>query len=96
MDTTFWPLLMPLFVFASFFAVMVVGFVFWLAMLVDCARLPDDPSEPSRRVVWTLVLVFTNVAGAVLYYLAVRRPMARARRFGTGAGAPDRFPRHQG
>jgi hypothetical protein len=47
------------------------GFLFWLWMLVDCAS--KESSEGNTKVVWTIIIVFTNLIGAFLYLL-VRRP----------------------
>lgn len=46
-------------------------FVFWLAMLVDCATNEKDNSE---RLLWVLIIIFTNWIGALIYLLA-RRPL---------------------
>ena len=44
---------------------------FWIWMLVDCAT--KEPSEGNDKVVWILIIVFTNWLGALIYYF-VRRP----------------------
>ncbi len=36
----------------------------------------DDGSQPTRRFQWTLALLFGNVVGAALYYLAEYRRRA--------------------
>ena len=46
-------------------------FGFWIWMLVDCVR--HESSEGNDRIVWLLVIVFTKVIGAAIYYF-VRRP----------------------
>jgi Phospholipase_D-nuclease N-terminal len=53
--------------------VLIVAFFlgFWLWALVDCAT--KEPNEASEKFVWIVVIVFTNFAGALLYYF-VRRP----------------------
>lgn len=71
-------------------------FLFWVWMLVDCARLPDDATQPNQRVLWTLALVFANILAAVIYYLAVKRPADAARRAGGSVRRVDRFPRTHG
>lgn len=53
------------------FCILVLGFVFWLWMLVDCAT--KESSEGNDKLVWILVIIFTNIIGAVVYWL-VRRP----------------------
>ena len=39
---------------------------FWIWMLVDC--LTREPREGNDRLIWTLVIVFTKLFGAGLYY----------------------------
>ncbi|MBN1368740.1 MAG: PLDc_N domain-containing protein [Dehalococcoidaceae bacterium] len=46
-------------------------FIFWLAMLVDCAVNEKDNNE---RLLWVLIIIFTNWIGALIYLLA-RRPL---------------------
>ena len=53
----------------TIFAITVM--VFWIWMLVDC--LTNEPSEGNDKIVWVLVIVFTNWIGAFLY-LFIRRP----------------------
>jgi hypothetical protein len=52
------------------FAVMIGGLVFWIFMLIDCAKrkMPDND-----KVVWILVLALTSYLGAIIYYFAVKR-----------------------
>jgi hypothetical protein len=49
----------------------VASTVFWIWMLIDCAS--NEPSEGNDKIVWILVLVFTHLIGAILYFI-VRRP----------------------
>lgn len=51
--------------------VVVFGTIFWIKMIVECAT--REPSEGNDRVVWTIIIVFTHVVGALIYYF-VRRP----------------------
>ena len=53
-----------------------VGAVFWVWMLAECAL--KEPDEGNTKIVWTIIIVFTNIIGAVLYFLFVRRPRRRA------------------
>jgi hypothetical protein len=52
-----------------------LGFVFWLRALVECAT--KESSEGNTKVVWIIIIVFTNIVGAVLYWV-VRRPQRYA------------------
>ena len=50
----------------------VLGTIFCVWMLVDCAtKEPNDGN--SSKVVWTLIIVFTCLIEAALYFF-VRRP----------------------
>ena len=48
-------------------------------MLIDCAV--EEPSKGNDKVVWAMIIIFTQVIGAAIYLL-VRRPqrMAELRR----------------
>ena len=46
-----------------------LGTIFWLWMIVECATQERDPD----RVVWIIIIVFTHVIGAALYFF-VQRP----------------------
>jgi hypothetical protein len=48
-----------------------LGTIFWVWMLIDCAT--RESNEGNERIVWILILLFTHVFGAVIYYF-VRRP----------------------
>ena len=53
----------------------VLGTIFWVWMLVDCAT--KEPEEGNSKVVWTIIIVFTHLVGAAIYFF-VRRPQRRA------------------
>ena len=53
----------------------VLGTIFWVWMLVDCAT--KEPNEGNSKVVWTIIIVFTHLVGAAIYFF-VRRPQRRA------------------
>ena len=48
-----------------------LGTVLWIWMLVDCAM--NEPSTDNTKIVWILIILFTHVLGAIIYFL-VRRP----------------------
>lgn len=52
-----------------------LGFLFWLRALLDCAT--KESTEGNTKVVWVIIIVFTNIVGAVAYWL-VRRPQRYA------------------
>lgn len=45
-------------------------FLFWILMIIDCAKRKFK--EDSERIVWILVLIFTGIIGALVYYFAVK------------------------
>ena len=49
----------------------VLGTLFWIWMIVDCAL--HESSTGNDKIVWILVILFTHLIGALLYYF-VRRP----------------------
>lgn len=54
-----------------FFGVGIIGTVFWVWMLLDCAM--KEPSEGNDKLIWVIIILFTHLLGALLYFL-VRRP----------------------
>ena len=46
--------------------VSVLGFLFWLWMLIDCLTKERDSTN---RIVWTLVIIFLPCLGPLLYFL---------------------------
>ena len=51
--------------------IFVLSFIFWVWILADCLRKETD--EGNTRLIWVIVIVFTFIVGALLYYL-IRRP----------------------
>jgi NADH:ubiquinone oxidoreductase subunit 6 (subunit J) len=52
------------------FALAVLVFVFWISMLIDC--LKRKFKEDSEKIVWVIVIVFTGIIGALIYYFIVK------------------------
>ena len=42
------------------------AFAFWVWMIIDCAT--NEPSVGNDKVVWMIVIVFTQFVGALIYY----------------------------
>jgi hypothetical protein len=57
--------------FFLFFGVGTIGTIFWIWMLIDCAT--KEPSSGNDKLIWILIIVFTHLIGALIYFL-VRRP----------------------
>ena len=49
----------------------IAALIFWIWTLVDCAT--KEPSEGNDKIVWILIILLTNMIGAILYFL-IRRP----------------------
>ncbi|MEM7352265.1 MAG: PLDc N-terminal domain-containing protein [Acidobacteriota bacterium] len=49
----------------------VVGSIVWIWMIIECAT--KEPSDTNDKLVWTIIIVFTHIVGALIY-LFVRRP----------------------
>ena len=73
-----WPFYFMIFFFFAF----VVSIAFWVWMVVDCAtrKFKGDVD----KIVWILILIFLNLLGAFIYFLAVyigkENSVLRARR----------------
>ena len=54
-----------------FFAIAVLGTIFWIWMLIDCAT--KEPSTGNDKIVWIVIIALTHWIGAAIYFF-VRRP----------------------
>lgn len=59
------------FILIFFFGFGIIGTLFWLWMLIDCAT--KEPSEGNDKLIWIIIIVFTHVLGALVYFV-IRRP----------------------
>lgn len=59
---------------ATFAAVCLLLGVFWVWMLVDCA---NSPLPSGDKTAWILIILFTHILGATLYYFIPRRERLR-------------------
>jgi phosphotransferase system glucose/maltose/N-acetylglucosamine-specific IIC component len=48
----------------------VLVFVFWILMLIDCINRKFK--ENLDKVVWVLVIIFTGIIGALIYYFIIK------------------------
>jgi hypothetical protein len=51
---------------------------FWIWMLIDCAT--KEPSIGNDKLVWIIIIVFTNIIGALIYFFVRRVPRLEAMR----------------
>ncbi len=52
------------------FVIGVLAFIFWIAMLID--GLKRKFKNDTEKIVWILVLIFTYILGALIYYFIVK------------------------
>jgi len=57
------------------FAIALFAFVFWVWMIIDCAK--RDFKKDVEKIVWILVLIFTGIIGAIIYYFVVKNGKKR-------------------
>jgi hypothetical protein len=62
------------YVFILFAFIGLLSFVFWIWILLDCVKRETDIGN--TRLIWVIIIVFTYIVGAFLYYL-IRRPERR-------------------
>ncbi len=58
-----------------FLIVFIAATVFWIKMLIECAT--KEPDTGNTKLVWVVIIVFTHIIGALIYYV-VRRPQRYA------------------
>jgi len=60
--------LMGLFIFS----IGILGTLFWIWMIIDCAQ--KESSEGNDKIVWILIIIFTHLLGALIYFFARKLP----------------------
>ena len=63
--------ILPFVVMMLFFLIGILGTVFWIWMLIDCAT--KESNQGNDKIVWIIVISLTHFIGATIYFL-VRRP----------------------
>jgi len=53
-----------------FIVIGLVGTIFWIWMLIDC--LTRRSLQTGERIVWVIVILFTHLLGALLYFFIGR------------------------
>ena len=69
---------LPFLILIPLFLIGLALMAVWIWMLVDCAT--KEASTGNDKIIWILVIIFTQWIGALIYYF-VRRP-ERKRLFG--------------
>jgi uncharacterized membrane protein len=57
------------------FVFFILLFVFWVVMLIDAIK----HSPEKMKIVWVLVIILTNVIGALIYYFVEKKPREKAK-----------------
>lgn len=65
-------IILIVFLVLLFLAIGILLTVFWILMIVDCAKRSFKDS--TEKVVWILVIILLGAIGAAVYYFAVKRP----------------------
>ncbi len=50
-------------------------FVFWLWMLIDCLKRPDEKFAVGgnyAKLIWIIVIIFAGFIGALIYFLFIK------------------------
>ena len=55
--------------------ILTIGSIFWIWMIIEAAT--KEASEGNDKITWIIIIVFTHVLGALLYFF-VRRPKRKA------------------
>ncbi|MBI2629706.1 PLDc N-terminal domain-containing protein [Candidatus Pacearchaeota archaeon] len=55
----------------ALFALVIFLLVFWILMIVDCAKRKFKTD--GERIAWILILIFIGIIGAIIYYFVVKR-----------------------
>ena len=63
--------LIPLLFIGGFLFIALLGSIFWIWMLIDCAL--KESSEGNDKIIWVAIILFTHLIGALIYFFA-RRP----------------------
>jgi len=68
--------------FGAFLLIPILGiilavsiFIFWVMMLVDAIKHTPEKT----KLVWVVVIVFTHVIGALIYYFVEKRPRSNSK-----------------
>jgi hypothetical protein len=64
---------------------LLASFAFWIWMIIDCAT--NEPPTGNDKLVWIVIIVFTQIVGALIYYFVRRRPRALRGVAGTNVGS---------
>ncbi len=61
-----------------FALISIFAFVFWIVMLLDCVK--KKFKEDIEKIVWVLVIIFTGIIGALIYYFVVKKNIVSSKK----------------
>ena len=67
-----WVIVMILPLIFIMMAIGIVAFIFWIYMLVDCAKRKFK--EENHKFIWIVLIALLGWIGALAYYLAIKYP----------------------
>lgn len=67
-DLMFWPFTFLL--GGTMFIFGIIALIFWIWMLIDCARRKFRNTV--EKIIWIIVLVFAGIVGALVYLIVIR------------------------
>jgi len=77
-DTNFHQIIFPSYIFKKIGSIFLIAIpilllitIFWIWMLIDCAK--KDFIGSNDKVIWILILIFTGIIGAIIYYFIIKR-----------------------
>lgn len=62
----------------AFAVISIFAFVFWIVMLLDCVK--KKFKNDSEKIVWILILIFTGIIGALIYYFVVKKNVVSSKK----------------
>ncbi|MDO8740902.1 MAG: PLDc N-terminal domain-containing protein [Candidatus Woesearchaeota archaeon] len=69
-ETAMWMGIFISLLFLIFMAIFILAFIFWIFMIIDCAKRTFK--DETEKIVWILVLVLVGLIGAIIYYFVVK------------------------
>ena len=66
-------------IFVPLFAFSIAAFVWWLLMLIQALKVPDQAWDAAgqNKLVYVLLMVFLGVVGTLIYVLVARPELRR-------------------
>ncbi|GCE05304.1 PLD nuclease N-terminal domain-containing protein [Dictyobacter aurantiacus] len=62
-------------IYCSIGIVVLLGSVFWIWMIIDCIKY--ERPDSNDKIIWVLVILFTHLVGAIIYFFMRRQPRIR-------------------